>query len=640
MSSIFGIFNRDGSTPDPAALEAMRKAHEYWAPDAEGLWSESPVALGHCMLWNTPESRLESQPLVSSGEDGATVITADARLDNREELAGLFGLDSAELARRSDVDLLMLAWQKWGESCPEYLLGDFAFVIWDAHQQSLFCVRDHIGIRPFYYCLTDNYFLFSSDIRVISVLDGVSHEINPTAVAIYLTEGELLSPDLTFLQAVKKLPAASCMKLTSRELKRHTYWRVEDAPALKFDSVKDCAKALRELLERVVIDRLRTQFPVCSHLSGGLDSSSISAIAARHLAQQGLELKSFNWVAAPEPGDDPDYFEWANAKNVAEKEGIALQNVSLGAEDILKDLRETDFALGYTDDFWYEPFVLKAVQKNGGRVILSGWGGDELITHHGYAVNGELFWHGKMGEAISGIVDAARLSRHPVRGFLGSFFREIILPVLPSGMRNRFYARLYAFADYTRCTRSGFAEFIKQQNIESYRRPVLSNRAVQLSLFNLGHIQNRVECWASSGWQRRVEYRYPLLDKRLVEFAVGLPVEYFRQQGFGRFVFREACKGLLSEDVRLQQLKNEPRRIEQSVVYELEAIQNCLAEFHQDNVENQGSLNEQFVSLDRALAFQCEVEKPPGEETFDPVDVVEILVKTIRLLRLGTKLKT
>lgn len=639
MSSIFGIFNRDGSSPDPARLEAMRKAHAYWSPDAEGSWSDGPVALGHCMLWNTPESRLENQPKCSGGAEGITVISADARLDNRKELAGLFDLSNTGLARTSDVDLLLLAWQKWGESCPEYLLGDFAFVIWDARIQSLFCVRDHVGIRPFYYCLTEQIFAFASDIRVLIALDDISRELDSEAVAIYLTEGGLLNSELTFLKAIKKLPAASRLVLEAGVFKRDTYWRLEDAPKLEFDSLEDCAVELRVLLERVVTDRLRTQFPVFSHLSGGLDSSSISAIAARHLAKEDSKLHSFNWVPAPEPGDDPEHFEWANARKVAESEGIVLRNVSLDAEDILEDLRETDIAFGCNEAFWYEPFIRKSVQEKGGRVILSGWGGDELITHHGYVIYGELFWHGRIREAIAGIFHAARNSHRPIRNFSGIFYRQIILPVLPSALRYRLEDKQFTCPDFTQCAQPLFAEFIKQQNFIPYRRPVLSNRAVQLSLFNYEHIQNRVECWASSAWEQRVEYRYPLLDKRLIEFAVGLPTEYYRQLGFGRFVFREACKGLLNEDIRLQRSKNEPRRIEQIIALAFEAIDSLLEEFCQNADDAKTMPNEQFVSLNAILSFKNDLDKPTHGETHDPIDAVDLLVRNIKVLRLGAKLK-
>lgn len=638
MSSIFGIFNRDGTTPDPGAIEAMRKAHEYWAPDAEGVWSEGPVALGHCMLWNTPESHLEDQPTVAHEGDAAMVITADTRLDNRGELAEIFSLDSAELARTSDVDLLMMAWQKWGESCPEHLLGDFVFVIWDSRSQSLFCVRDHVGIRHFYYYLTDQIFAFSSDIRVLITLQQIPRDLDPKAVAIYLTEGELLSPDLTFLKAVKKFPAASFLTLTCSELKRHSYWRAEDAPALEFDSVEDSVTALHKLLELVVSDRLRTDYPVFSHLSGGLDSSAISVIAARQLAQKNLKLFSFNWVPKPGPEEDPDDYEWANAVKVAEQEGIELDNVELNTTDVVEDLRETDISLSCNLDFWYEPPIRKAIQQAGGRVILSGWGGDELISHQGYVVHGDLFWHGCFTTAIRGMLAEARNSERPFRRFISLTLHDILVPALPASLRNRIDPQHYSYADYLQCAQPEFAAFVKQQDFKPWSRPVLNNRAVQLGLFNLGNIQTRVECFTDSAWEARVEYRYPLLDKRIIEFALGLPAEYFRQNGIARFVFSEVCKDLLPDGIHSHKKIAESKRIERMLIHELDALNILFEELHLDAATGQNLFNEQFVSMEKIFSFQNTVNSIPESKLHERIDAADILIKSLRVIRLGTKI--
>jgi asparagine synthase (glutamine-hydrolysing) len=638
MSSLFGIFKLDGRTPDPCALEAMRKAHAYWTPDKEGSWSEGPVALGHCMLWNTPESLLENQPTVSSGTEYITVITADARLDNRAELADRFGLDSIDLAQTTDVDLLMMAWKKWGESCPEHLLGDFAFVIWDSRNQSLFCVRDHVGIRPFYYFLTDKMFAFASDIRVLVALQDVSRELDPEAVSIFLTLGGLWSSELTFLKALKKLPPASCLSLRGDEVKQRTYWCPEDAPALNFASVQACASQLRKLLERVVTDRLRTRFPLTSHLSGGLDSSSISAIAARQLAQKGERLQSFNWVPPPRPDDDPGHYEWANARQMAEQEGIDLHNVSLSVPDIYHDLKTTDIALGCNEDFFYESSIQNAVQKNGGRVILSGWGGDELITHHGYAVHADLFWHGQVWKATMDIYRVSRACERPLTRFLALFARQIFKPVLPAWLRNQFGGGTNDSPNFAKCTQPEFRAFMKKQKIEGYRQPGRSNRETQLSLLKNGHIQNRVECWNSMAMERRLEYRYPLLDKRIIEFSLGLPPEYFRQKGYGRYIFREACKGLMSEEVRMQNIKIEPRRVERIIAEVNEAIDEISTDLRKAKIAGQNNLNEQFVSIDCILAQYEQAKAEPESGVSDALDTMEMLLKNIRVLQLGAKI--
>lgn len=142
MSGIFGILNRSGKLVDKQIINSMLDAMSYWNPDDSGTWMDGPVAFGHAMLWNTPESKLEHLP----NRQNAYVITMDARLDNREELAEKLEMVDRPMYQITDSDFILSAYHKWGEECPKYLLGDFAFAIWDKKKQQMFCTRDHIGI--------------------------------------------------------------------------------------------------------------------------------------------------------------------------------------------------------------------------------------------------------------------------------------------------------------------------------------------------------------------------------------------------------------------------------------------------------------------------------------------------------------
>jgi asparagine synthase (glutamine-hydrolysing) len=149
MSGIAGLYYLDGQPVGCPDLERMvfRLAHR--GPDGMGIWHGGPVELGHRMLWTTPESLQEQCPLVSlSGDLG---LTTDARVDNRDELVTALGWSDGLRGGITDSRLILAAYKKWGTSCPAKLLGDFAFTIWDSHNRRLFCVRDHFGIRPFYY---------------------------------------------------------------------------------------------------------------------------------------------------------------------------------------------------------------------------------------------------------------------------------------------------------------------------------------------------------------------------------------------------------------------------------------------------------------------------------------------------------
>ena len=196
MSGIFGIFNRNGEPVEEKIINAMLNAMSYWEPDDKGTLVAGSVALGHTMLWNTPESKLEHLP----NRQEHLVITMDARLDNREELVQKLEMTDRALEQITDSDFILAAYSKWGEACPKYLLGDFAFAIWDEKKQQLFCARDHIGIKSFYFHLNDDMFVFSNDIRGVITHHDVSKVMNDEAVAIYLKKGELWHPAMTFFE--------------------------------------------------------------------------------------------------------------------------------------------------------------------------------------------------------------------------------------------------------------------------------------------------------------------------------------------------------------------------------------------------------------------------------------------------------
>src|SRR5262249_22873108 len=148
MSGIVALVTRDGEPVKPLTLEGMLTTLAHRGPDGAGVWCEGTAGLGHRMLWTTPESLLERLPLVSPG--GHLVLTADARIDNRADLIQTLALGGRPAEALTDSHLILAAYEKWGERCPEYLLGDFAFALWDAHQRRLFCARDHMGIKPLY----------------------------------------------------------------------------------------------------------------------------------------------------------------------------------------------------------------------------------------------------------------------------------------------------------------------------------------------------------------------------------------------------------------------------------------------------------------------------------------------------------
>ncbi|HWP41854.1 MAG TPA: asparagine synthetase B, partial [Blastocatellia bacterium] len=175
MSGIFGLYHLDGRPASRSQLQEMMQSLAHRGPDGQNAWSEGAVGLGHQMLRTTPESLLENLPLANSTNE--IVITADARLDNRDELIELLGFGAEPREQISDSQLILAAYEAWDERCLERILGDFAFAIWDGKKQRLFCARDRFGVKPFYYYSSAGLFAFASEIKALLSLQEIPRRL-------------------------------------------------------------------------------------------------------------------------------------------------------------------------------------------------------------------------------------------------------------------------------------------------------------------------------------------------------------------------------------------------------------------------------------------------------------------------------
>jgi len=409
MSSFLAIYNRKGKPVAGDITASMLEGISSWSPDDRGTWQQGDVALAHLMLWNSPESKNEHLP---SCRD-SIVITMDARLDNREELAGLLGISKSSSDKLADSEFIMRGYRKWGEECAEYFLGDFAFVIWDVKRQHLFCARDQVGVKQLYFYLTDTLFVCANDLKRLVIHPDIKSDINDEAVANFLVNGDLISPELPFLKGVQKLPPAHSITITPSGVSKNCYWRLQDVPQIKLPNAKAYREKLTQLLEQAVHDRVRSVYPVASHLSGGLDSSTIAVIAARRLKQKGKKLLAFNWLHQPTEKDDSSHYEWSNSRLIAETEDIDHHYVSLSAEDIYQYMGSRSIVYGDFSRFWYEYPVRQAARDRGARTILSGWGGDELVSYHGQSYYADLFSRGRIIKALKELMEGGQKGRQP-----------------------------------------------------------------------------------------------------------------------------------------------------------------------------------------------------------------------------------
>lgn len=291
MSGITGIFRRDGRDADPDDIKKMNDKIAHRGPDGSRVWCEGPVAFGHQMLHTTQESLHEILPF--EDEESGLVITADARIDNRKDLAPQLGIEDNEFV--SDSYFILKAYEKWGEKCPEELLGDFAFAIWDKNKERLFCARDHMGVKPFYYFISDDIFIFSTEIKSIFSISDVSIKLNEIMVADYFLYN-FNDKEITFYENILRLPNAHQISISRNRSKIYTFWELDISKEIKFDSNEEYINKFKEIFFEAVKCRLRSSSQVGALLSGGLDSSSIVCTSNEILKGTKTKINTFSAI--------------------------------------------------------------------------------------------------------------------------------------------------------------------------------------------------------------------------------------------------------------------------------------------------------------------------------------------------------
>ena len=286
MSGIVGIWNVDGRPIDPDSLGKMMERIRYRGPDGSATWIDGSVGLGHQRLCTTPESLHEYLPLQSA--DGNVCLTADARVDNREELRQ--GLEARGVRLRTDTDaeLILGAYEVWGEECPIHILGDFAFALWDRRRQQLFCARDIVGTKPIYYHFDGQAFRFASIASALFADGTVSRKPNKATMFLYLL-GEPVLGD-TLYEGIYRLRPASQLVVRDGQLRTKRYWNGDPQREIRYGSEAEYAEHFLAIFREAVRVRLRSQAPVGATLSGGLDSPSVVCMAQALINEGALSL--------------------------------------------------------------------------------------------------------------------------------------------------------------------------------------------------------------------------------------------------------------------------------------------------------------------------------------------------------------
>ncbi|MDD9266539.1 lasso peptide isopeptide bond-forming cyclase [Paenibacillus sp. GCM10023248] len=564
MSAITGLIHFN---EEPVALahgtglmEALRK---YPADDVQ-VWYQERIFLGCHGQWITPESIGERNPYYDSERQLA--ITADAIIDNRNELFDLLQVEHGLRRTMPDNVLILLAYDKWGEESPKYLIGDFAYMIWDERKRRLFGARDFSGSRTLYFHQAGNRFAFSTTIEPLFSLPYVTKELNEQWLAEYLAISsvvEAVDASITPYQYIEQVPPSHSISIASGQLRYTRYCTLTAGERLKLKSNDEYVEAFQDVFRSAVQSRLRTYRGVGAQLSGGLDSGSVVSFAASSLSKEDRRLHTFSYIP---PKDFKDYtprhlmpderpFIQLTVQHVG---GINAHYLELEGKNSYSEIDDflemTELPFKYFENSFWIKGIFEKAQEEGIGVLLSGARGNLSISwgsayEHYALLLKKMKWVRLIQELhhYSNNIGGPRLRRLPE-------VAKIAFPLI-----DRIFPSKYKPYVFPRLINENFA---KKTNVFSKLKDYGIDHTGWYSTSDLyelrrRHFEEEFHWNTTNTLMTKLSLRYslwqrdPTNDLRVIRFCLSVPEEQYVQNGLDRALIRRSTKKLLPDKVRL-----------------------------------------------------------------------------------------
>jgi len=502
----------------------------------------SDVSLGHRRLSIIDLTLDGRQPMANEEQNLFVVFNGEIfnYVELRDELTGC----GHTFRTRSDTEVILHAYEEWGGECVTRFNGMWALAIWDQSKREMFCSRDRFGIKPFYYRLDDSAFIFASEIKaILPALEG-RPRANYSVLADFLIDGSLCRTGDTFFEGIQRLPPAYNLTVSAREVRLSRYWDYPDAESLA--SEKEPVEAFRHLLDDAIRLRLRSDVPVGVALSGGMDSSSILALAS---SQPGsTRMQAFTAVFPGQPYDESEYAEIA-----ARASGSELFRIDDQTPNFMEDLKQIVWTMDYPaiDAQVMCRWRLMHLASQHVKVLLEGQGADEMLA--GYPIRYFApYLLDDLGNRVRGrrelpfreLMNASRaVHRQYGKWAWEGFIREFAPTWLPLRRLRRLRPQGVA---YTR-------EFgsMNPSRPETLHRAIYQDRLTDLMHFDhaTGILPMLLKFGDALSMAFSVESRLPFLDHRLVEFVFRLPRHHKMYGLESKVILRKAMTGHVPEPI-------------------------------------------------------------------------------------------
>ena len=568
MSAIAGIYRFNGEPLEIEHGSLMMEMLKQYPTNQSAVWHKDYIMLGCHAQWITEQSIHEILPYYDSHRGLA--ITADAIIDNRDELMDQLQVLHNRRHNMTDSEIILLAYERWDEQMPERLVGDFAFVIWDERKKSLFGARDFSGARTLYYHRNEQQISFCTVVSPLLSLPYIHKELNELWLAEFLAiSGVFEPPDLTttIYKHIEQLPPSHTISVKQNKVSITRYNSLTDITPLELPSSQDYEEAFRDVFNRAVTARIkRTHRNVGSHLSGGLDSGAVVSFASRALQKDNRTLQTFSYVP------DDEFVDWTPKHRFADERPLIQQTVKYVGNindsyldfkgrscfseiDDWLDIMESPYKF-FDNSFWLRGIYEQAEQRGIG-ILLNGARGNYSISW-GPAIEyytnlmKKFEWH-RLSREINQFSKNAGVGRKRIYSIVSrkaypilERVRPFIAPYEYPQLINSDYARLTGIYDKLgdhKFTGIGSTKDLPADPLEARRQ----------------HF-DRVNMWSMTGTSGcKLSLRYsvwshdPTNDLRVIRFCLSTPIEQFVQNGMDRALVRRSTKDWLPDSIRLNQ---------------------------------------------------------------------------------------
>lgn len=548
MSILYGYVNLKNEKVDPAVLNDMGASLSDYKSDAHTTIIGSNIGMGFLNQQITYESQFDNLPYYD--KDNGLYFICDAIIDNRDELIGLLNIKSVN--ELSDSQIIFEAYKKWNKNCAKYLLGDYAFVIYDEKANQVYMFRDHMGKRFIYYRIVNNLLFFSTLIKSLIIPYCGYNQLNEQYLIEFLSiEGvrQDITPGITIYRDIYYVLPASCLTINNYANFNEVYW---DPTKIKVDkslSQTDYIKEFKNIFSEAVKCRLRTTGNVGIFLSGGMDSSSVACVAASLLKERNSSLNTYTSV--PMAGST----NWAPAYNIVD-ESILVKKMqvfypnmntqfidskgknSLNVTDRMLQIFEQPYK--FIDNSYWLDDIFQIASNDGCKIMLNGNFGNAAISYG--SLETHFFEHVMRMRGIRFVKDLQsvcchnHISRKKTIAYILKEISKVIF--LPEKYHSQLVKNVF---------QKKYSVNKKMHAVGLTSKPFHRFRDEQMMFFHSTVTNHFATSITKLGLANNICERDPTSDKRVVEFCLRIPYDcyFYKEKGLDRGIIRQAMQGIV-----------------------------------------------------------------------------------------------